>query len=402
MKTDVVIIGGGPAGLMAAYQLHVANIDYVLLEKNSLLGKKLLITGQGRCNVTNHLNTNQFITQLSIPHRKFLYSSLSAFGTSEVVAFFEERNTPLYQDGELKYFPKSNKAVDIRDVFTDVISNNVKLNTEVKSIKKKEYFEVKTNRQTFHAKYVIVATGSKSFPKTGSTGKGLDLAESFGIKKRDFYPAETSVYSSFVSKHKEQLQGIAIPQSEVRIKNTKITSKGDLLFTHFGLSGPSIFHLSEDVYHQIKNGNNILELKLAKTSEKAFLNALESADPKLRVVRLLEQHTVKRLARFIVEQLQLDNVQIGTVSQKVKRQIVEHLFRFNIVIDRVEELDKAYVNGGGILTTELHPKSFESKHIEGLYFIGETVDVHGPIGGFNITIAFSSGVAASSHIIGRT
>ena len=134
MKKDVVIIGGGPAGLMAAYQLQQADIDYVLLEKNSLLGKKLLITGQGRCNVTNHLNNNQFIAQLTIPHRKFLYSCLSAFGTAEVVSFFNKNGVPLFQDGDLKYFPKSNRAIDIRNVFSEAIVSNIVMNTDVKKI----------------------------------------------------------------------------------------------------------------------------------------------------------------------------------------------------------------------------------------------------------------------------
>ena len=260
MKKDVVIIGGGPAGLMAAYILHKANIDYVLLEKNSLLGKKLLITGQGRCNVTNHLNATQFINQLTLPHRKFLYSSLSAFGTAEVVTFFNDNGVPLYQDGELKYFPKSNKAIDIRNVFSDIVIKNTRFNTEVKSIAGDRQFTVKTNKETFLAKKVIVATGSKSFPATGSNGSGSKFAESLGIQTTEFYPAETSVYSSFVKRNKEHLQGIAIQNSDVRIKNTKYKQTGDLLFTHFGLSGPAIFHLSESIFHELKIQNNTVLL----------------------------------------------------------------------------------------------------------------------------------------------
>jgi predicted Rossmann fold flavoprotein len=399
MKIDVVIIGGGPSGLMAAYQLHEANINYVILDKNPLLGKKLLITGQGRCNVTNHLNTNQFIAQLSLPHKKFLYSSLSAFGTSEVVSFFESNGVPLYQDGELKYFPKSNKAIDIRDVFANKIGDRVNLNTTVEKITFDKQFTIKTNRKTYVADKVIIATGSKSFPKTGSTGYGNKVADSFGIETRAFYPAETSIYSTFVQKHKEYLQGISIQDSKVAIKGTKISLRGDLLFTHFGLSGPAIFHLSETIFHELKNGNNVLEVSLANEEEATIRNELEQGDSQIHILKFLEQYTYKRVSRFLLDYLNLENQKIAAISQKKKNQIIDSLYRFNIKIDAVEDITKAYVNGGGVLAQELHPKSFESKKVPGLYFIGEAVDIHGPIGGFNITIAFASGYAASKHII---
>lgn len=399
MKKTIVIIGGGPAGLMAAYQLQEAQVDYILLEKNPLLGKKLLITGQGRCNVTNHLNTNQFINQLTLPHRKFLYSTLSTFGTTEVVTFFAENKVPLYQDGDLKYFPKSNKAIDIRDVFSNKVLENTRLNTEVKSISYKNKFIIKTNNDTYEARKVIVATGSKSFPKTGSNGNVMKFAQSLGIQTTEFYPAETSVYSAFVQRNKDRLQGIAIQNSVVALKNTKHKHTGDLLFTHFGLSGPAIFHLSETIYHELKNGNNVLEVSLSNAAENLVANQLENADPKLHILKFLEQYTIKRLAKFLLSCLQMENVKIASISQKKKEQIMDALFRFNIKIDKVEDCDKAYVNGGGVLVKELNPKSFESKLIPGLYFIGEAVDIHGPIGGFNITIALSSGMSASSHIL---
>jgi len=399
MKIDVVIIGGGPAGLMAAYQLDEANINYVLLDKNSLLGKKLLITGQGRCNVTNHLNTNQFIAQLSIPHKKFLYSSLSAFGTSEVVTFFEANGVPLYQDGELKYFPKSNKAIDIRDVFAKKIIDCVDLNTTVEKITFDKQFVIKTNKKTYYADKVIIATGSKSFPKTGSTGYGNIVADKFGIETKTFYPAETSVYCSFVQKNKEYLQGISIQGARVSIKGTKISLKGDLLFTHFGLSGPAIFHLSETMYHELKNGNNIVEVSLSNEKETVVRNELEEGNSQIHILKFLEQYTYKRVSRFLLNYLNLENQKIATISQKKKNQIIDSLYRFNIKVDSVEDVTRAYVNGGGVLARELHPKSFESKKVPGLYFVGEAVDIHGPIGGFNVTIAFASGYAASKHII---
>lgn len=397
---DVVIVGGGPAGLMAAYQLTKANVSFVLLEKNSLLGKKLLLTGQGRCNVTNHLPTNQFISQLTLPHKKFLYSTLHAFGTKEVIAFFQENGVPLYQDGSLKYFPKSNKAMDVRDVFRTAVQTNVVLNTDVKRISLDKHFTISTNHKTYQAKNVLIATGSTSFPQTGSTGKGSVFAHSFGIQTTDFYPAETSLYSSFIRRKKEYLQGVSIQQSLIQIKGTKIKTKGDLLFTHFGLSGPSIFHISEYVYHELLKGPCTLFVQLSNASQKEVRMEFEQCDPKVHLVKFLEQFTVKRVVKFLLEYLKFENVQIGTLSNKSKARIIELLFQFPIPIDNVETIEKAYVNGGGVLTTELNPKTFESKDVKGLYFIGETVDVHGPIGGFNVTIALSMGYSAAQAIIG--
>lgn len=397
MKTNVIIIGSGPSGLMCANFLKKYNISFLLLEKNPIPGKKLLITGNSRCNVTNNLSKREFMDSLTI-NKKFLYSSLQAFSTKEIIDFFKEKDVELVLDKEFKYFPKTNKSVTIRDALTRDIKEQILLNEEVVSIQKNQHFSIKTKHNTYQANHLVIATGSQSYPQTGSTGFGLKVANKFNINTIPFYPAETSVYSDFVKQYSDQLMGISIKKSNIRIHNTKIKYSGDILFTHFGLSGPGIFHISEDIYKNLPQ-NNIVEVSLTNYSEtelKALYQEYKQTDKQLK--SFLEEILVKRLAKFLMEYLHIENKKVKETSNKVLNKLIESLLRFKIQITKVEHKEQAYVNGGGIDVLELDPKSFMSKKVNNLYFIGETVDVHGPIGGFNITIASSMGYSVSKAI----
>lgn len=398
MHKKVIIIGGGPAGLMAAYQLKKNHIEFILLEKNSILGKKFLISGHSRCNITNHLDNQQFMKQLTLKHKKFLYSTLSNFNTLDIVDFFTKKNVPLYLDGDLKYFPISNKSKDLVDVFSSFIDQDVSYQNEVLSIEKEGSFKIKTTRGNYTSDYVIVATGSKSYPKTGSTGDGSVFAKSLGINTIPFYPSETSVYSKFVAQNKEFLQGISIPNAIIKLTGTKIKTKGDLLFTHFGLSGPSIFHISDQIYFALKEEKNMLSISLVDKTENEVRDMIENNSDK-HILKFLESLTFKRVARFIMNYRNIVNKRIKELSKKEINYIIKDLTNLEIKIDKTETVEKAFVNGGGISTKELNPKTFMSRDIPNLYFIGESVDLHGPIGGFNMTIALSSGYTASNSII---
>ena len=398
MKTKVVIIGMGPAGLMAGNIMKEANIPFKIVDKNPIPGKKLLLTGGGRCNVTNNLTNREFMDSLSV-NKRFLYSTLSQFSTSEIIQFFKEKDVELVLDKDFKYFPKSNKSKDIVDALSNNIKDEMILNETVESIKKQNSFTIKTNKQSIEANYVILATGSTSYPKTGSDGFASRVAKSFGLNTIAFYPAETSVYSSFIKGNKESLQGISISNSVIRIKNTKISHKGNIGFTHFGVSGPGIQHLSEEIYHNLENHQTIT-VSLTELNETQIRALFDDAkETGKSILRVLEQCTVNRLARFLMDHFRIDNTKVKETSNKTINRIIEILLHFEIVIDKVEAKENAYVNGGGIDTKELDPKSFESKKIAGLFFIGEAVDVHGPIGGFNITIAISMGHQTAKHII---
>jgi len=402
MKYNTIIIGGGTAGLMCAYQLAQANVNFLLLEKKESLGNKLLITGASRCNVTNNLDVSTFVQSLTLPHKRFLYSALEDFGTSEVVSFFTENKCPLKLQEDFKYFPKSNRSQDILDVFLKKIpENRVSVNSPINKIYKEgDLFIVQCSKNQFKAKNVVIATGSKSFPHTGSSGDGLEFARAFGIAYSDFTPAETHVYSEQVVKELSILQGSSLNNVVVQIKGSNKKAQGDVLFTHFGLSGPAIMHLSEDIYDCLMDRKVILQFPLGNTSRNTLETIFEDAgSTNMTILKTLEQCTTKRIAKLLLEQFEITNKNISEISKNIIAKIKNALLSYEITIDRVQDVTKAYVNKGGISTKELNPKTMEVKRVANLYCIGETVDLHGPIGGFNITIAFSTAVAAAKDII---
>ena len=399
---DCIIIGSGPAGLMAANVLERNKVKYLLLEKNATVGRKLFITGGTRCNVTNKFGVTEFIEQLKIKNRRFLYSSLSNFGTKEVKEFFESNEVELSLEKDYQYFPKSSKSQDIINALLNNINlKNIVLNTKVESIDKvEEGYLVKTKRQEYSVKNIIIATGSKSYPKTGSTGDGVLWGKEFNHSAIPFYPAETHIYSDFVKRNKEYLQGISLKNCTLKINGQKKTYSGGLIFTHFGISGPIIQDISELIYFDLLKGKVELNIKLTLFSENEIVQMLDSKENQSkRIIRVFEKLTIKRLARFLLINLGFkDDKVVASISKNDKQLILNKLLKFNVLIDRVESIENSFVNGGGISTNEINPKTMESKLNKGMYFIGETLNVHGPIGGFNITIALSTGYSAASNI----
>jgi predicted Rossmann fold flavoprotein len=404
MIYDVIVIGGGPAGLMAANIFEQHHLNYLLFEKNEKPGKKLLITGGRRCNVTNRYNVNEFIANLTIPHKKFLYGTLSEFGPKEVIDYFKQKGLNLVLEDNFKYFPETGRSSSVLEILQSTIKAERLLCKQfVKEIHQTEYgFLIKTNQSIFQTKHVVVATGSNSYPSMGSNGDGLIFAKYLGITSKPFTPAETVVYAEQVSQEYSELQGVSIKNTKATIKGTKIRYQGDLLFTHFGLSGPVILHLSEFIYDELLKGNALLSFGLTELSEQETIEMFENEKKNnTQIYRILEDLTSKRLAKVVLEKLGITPKNINEVSKKDINAIIDMILNFTISIDRVEDKEKAYVNRGGILTSELDPSSMESKKVRGLYFIGETVDIHGPIGGFNITIAMSTGYRCARTITSR-
>lgn len=386
---DVIIVGAGASGLMCAVECENQKLNYLLLEKNSIPGKKILISGGTRCNVTNNLDVEEFIGKLTIKNNKFLYPALYSFGPTHVLDFLSANNLECVLENNFKYFPKTNKAQSVVDALIRNINlNRIEYHVNVNKIEKdQESFIIHTNRKIYKSKNVVIATGSKSFPKTGSTGFGLEVAKTFDVNYTDFTAAETHMYSRQVVKNLSELQGTSITSAHVKVIGTNIEHNGDLLFTHFGLSGPAIYHLSE--FLSDKKEPTVISISFTNFNDSQLRDLFNTSG--IKVLKLLEQCVSKRVARKILNILQLENKNINELSKNIIDEMIETLLRYRITIDRVEDREKAYVNKGGISLSELHPSSMESKKIKGLYFIGETVDVHGPIGGFNITIAFATG-----------
>ncbi len=402
MIYDVIIIGGGPAGLMAANVFEQQNINYLLLEKNEKLGKKLLMTGGRRCNVTNRYDVKEFIDNLTIPHKKFLYGTLSKFGPMEVINFFKQKGLNLVLENNFKYFPETGKSSSVLEALqSNIKAKHVLYKQSVKALDQTEYgFLVKTSQNKFQTKNVVVATGSNSFPSMGSNGDGLNFAKYLGILSKPFTPAETVVYAKEVSEDYSMLQGVSIQGTTVTIKGTKIKYQGDLLFTHFGLSGPVIQHLSEFIYDALLKENTSISFGLINISEKELIKIFElEKNNNTQISKILEDLTTKRLAKVILDKLGITPKNINEIAKKDIHAIIDMMTNFTVAIDKVEDKVRAYVNRGGILTSELDPSTMESLKVKGIYFIGETVDIHGPIGGFNITIAMSTGNQCAKAII---
>ena len=401
MIYHTIIIGGGPAGLMASNVLEKNNINYLLLEKNEKCGKKLLLTGGRRCNVTNHLSIRDFIDTLTFKHKRFLYSALTNFSGQDVIRFFDMHGLRLVLENNFKYFPETEKSLSVLEaLMKDLKPEHIIYQQAVKELHQEEdLFKVVTKTDTYYAKHVVVATGSNSFPSTGSSGDGLVFAKHLNINYIPFTPAETHVYSAQIKTSFKALQGVSLLQRLVKIKHQKTAYQGDLLFTHFGLSGPVIMHLSEFIYEDIeKHGSSILTFSFVDQTKEEILDDLKS-DGSLFLHKKLESYTTKKIIDTIFETLAIEKKKIAETNKKDMNLILDMLTQFEVIIDKVEDKEKAYVNKGGIDTKALDPKSMEVKTIKNLYFIGETTDLHGPIGGYNITIALSTGHLAANHIL---
>jgi predicted Rossmann fold flavoprotein len=401
MIYDAIIIGGGPAGLMAANQFEKGNINYILLEKNEKCGKKLLLTGGRRCNVTNHLSVRDFIDTLTVKHKRFLYPALETFGSKQVISFFNAKGLELVLENNFKYFPKTEKSLSVLEALTkDIKDHHIKYNQSVKEIHKKGIlYRVITKEDEYFAKNVIVATGSNSYPSTGSSGDGLVFAKHLGINYFEFSPAETYVYSTQIKDEFIELQGVSLTEKTVKIKQLKKSYKGDLLFTHFGLSGPVIMHLSEFIDYDIKmNHQSILEFSFIDLNFEQLMNIFSSHKDKF-LHKVLEMYATKRIVDVLLKYLKIESKNILEIKKKDLHRICQIFTAFEVVIDKVEDKEKAYVNKGGIDTKELDPKTMQVKSSKGLYFIGEVTDLHGPIGGYNITIALSTGYLSALDII---
>ncbi|WAA10071.1 NAD(P)/FAD-dependent oxidoreductase [Fervidibacillus albus] len=418
MEVDVLVIGGGPAGLMAAIAAGEEKANVMLVEKGGKLGRKLAISGGGRCNVTNRLPIDKIIQHIP-GNGRFLYSAFSIFNNEDIIHFFQKLGVELKEEDHGRMFPVKNDAkFVVRALLSKLDELGVKIRTycpveEIiyKNDQMKEV--VLKDGERILAKSVIVAVGGKSVPHTGSTGDGYAWAKKAGHTITELYPTEVPLLSDEPFIQMKTLQGLSLRDVNLSVLNPKgkpiITHRMDMLFTHFGVSGPAVLRCSQFVVKAKKKWNlDKVTLKidaLPDVTEEAIYHQLmkkRNKEPKKSVKNALKGLLPERYLLFLLELNDIDpSSAMTTVSKEKCRRLSNSCKHFLFTVYDTQPLEKAFVTGGGVSVKEIDPKTMESKKMNGLFFSGEILDIHGYTGGFNITAALVTGRLAGLNAAKR-
>ena len=439
----VIVIGGGPAGLVSAISAATENNEVIVLEKMKEPGRKLLITGKGRCNITSSLPMEDFIK--NIPgNGKFLYSAFNNFTNEDIIKLLKEQGVNVKIERGERVFPVSDKAIDVRDALINkakklgvkIITNakveniitkkneqvyiannsaeNIEKNIEEKDTVEGVEFLLNGKKEYIKCNKVILATGGKSYPGTGSTGDGYEIAKKLGhtITKivPSLVPLEAKEDSLEVCK---KLQGLSLKNVNVKFMDTEKNKViyedfGEMLFTHFGLSGPTILsgsaHLLryKNLEELLKSGKIkiIIDIKPALSIEKLDERILRdfSTEKNKMFKNSLDALLPKKMIDTIIELSNINpNKKVNEITKKERENLVNLLKKFEITIKGFRPIEEAIVTAGGVTIKEINPKTMESKIINGLYFAGEIIDVDAYTGGFNLQIAYSTGYTAGRN-----
>ena len=404
MTYDGIVIGGGPAGMFAAIHAAQLGARVLLLERNDRLGKKLLITGKGRCNVTNDCSAQE-VLQNTPRNGRFLFSAMTAYPPEKVKAFFEERGCALKTERGNRVFPVTDKAASILDCLqAQLRQNRVTVKTgRVHSILTRDgkVVGVQTQNESIFANWVILATGGASYPTTGSTGDGYAMARALG---HTVIPAEGSLVPlETEGQDCPDMQGLSLRNVAVKLLNAKgkvlYKDFGELLFTHFGISGPTV--LSASAHLKGEGCKLVIDLKPALEDNK--LDDRIQRDLELYKNRTMENALTDLLPRsmipVVLRRLEVDpQMQANSLTRQKRRALVELLKAFPVVITGKRPVAEAIITSGGIKVSEIDPKTMESKIISGLFFAGEVIDCDAYTGGFNLQIAWATAYAAAMAV----
>ena len=399
----VCVIGGGPAGLMAAYTASLEGHQVELFEKNKQLGKKLQLTGHGRCNVTNNCSKDEFFKHV-VHNEKFLYSPFSQFSNLDMIKFLKSNGLPTIEEDHGRMFPGSNSSQDVVLLFVELLrKNNVILHMDEACtdllVEDDGAVGIKTNRGSYSFDVVIVATGGKSFVSTGSSGDGYKWAEALDIKVSNLYPGLVSLQT----REDFDLAGLSLSNVGIQVKkDKKVLYKecGDILFTHEGLSGPGILIMSSYVINKDPK-RIILDLIPNKSVDEVDALLLErmSSLSNKQLKHILEMMIPKRLVQYIMNQLNIDvNLKANETTKAQRRSISELLKCLSFEIVNFAGFEQAMVTVGGIKTNQIQPQTMETKKIKGLKFAGEVLDLDAQTGGYNLQIAWTTGYVAGSTL----
>lgn len=413
----VIVVGGGPAGMMAAITAAENGNEVIIIEKMPSFGRKLLITGKGRCNITSSLYMSEFIKNTP-GNGKFLYSAFQNYTNKDIIEFLKRQGLEVKEERGNRIFPVTDKSIDVLNCFKkriDELKIQYKLNTRVEKIliKNNEVLAIRTDKEIIKTDKIILATGGKSYPLTGSTGDGYKMAKDIG---HTIIPIKPSLVPMEVYEKEEckRLQGLSLRNVGIKIIDTdrkKIIYEdfGEMIFTHFGISGPTILsgsaHLVKykDIEYLLKKKyiNISIDLKPALTEEQLDdrilrdFNTFKNKQFKHSLDKLLPQ----KIIPVVIELSKIhESKKVNEITKEERKRLVELLKNFTITIKSFRPVEEAIITCGGINTKEIDPKTMESKVIKGLYFAGEIIDVDSYTGGFNLQIAYSTGYTAGMSV----
>lgn len=403
---DVIVVGGGAAGMMAAGTCAYYGANVTLLEKNSRTGRKILVTGKGRCNITNDCDKDTFLENVPTNPR-FLYSAINNFDSQDTISFFNDLGLETKTERGNRVFPVSDRAMDVADtLYSYVKHNGVKvIESTVKALvtqDEKVIGVVDQNGREFFADSVIIATGGMSYPGTGSTGDGYALAKSVGHTVTELKPSLVGLVSG--DGCCSQLQGLSLRNVALTAyEDNKIIYKdfGEMVFTHKGVSGPVVLSASAHMRSFGKKSYKIsLDLKPALSEEKLDLRLQRefSNHKNNQINNSLKELLPKKLIPVIIERWGIaETKKCNSITREERKTLLDLLKNFTVNISSLGSLSEAIITSGGISTKEINPKTMESKLISNLFFCGEVIDVDAYTGGFNLQIAFSTGRLAGYY-----
>lgn len=403
----VIVIGAGAAGMMAGGTAARLGASVTILEKNSRVGRKILITGKGRCNVTNNCDEQTFIQNVPVNGR-FLYSAISSFNTQDTIDFFEGLGLPLKTERGNRVFPKSDRAMDVVDTLHSFVTDSgcKIINDSAKELitENGEVIGVKTENNTYYADSVIICCGGKSYPLTGSTGDGYTLAKQAGHTISDLKPSLVPLESH--NPDCKAMQGLSLKNVSLKIvdaKNNKTVYSdfGEMLFTHFGMSGPMILSASSHI-RDISDRKYIAQIDLKPALSFEQLDKRLQNEFTINSNKDVSNSFSKLLPRkIIVPVLKRWGVafdkKCNSITKEERKKLADILKCFDVEISGFRPIDEAIITSGGVKTSEINPKTMGSKIVRDLYFAGEVIDCDAYTGGFNLQIAWSTG-----HLAGES
>jgi predicted Rossmann fold flavoprotein len=414
---NVIVIGGGPAGMMAAITAAEYGNNVTIIEKNSDFGKKLLITGKGRCNITSSLYMSEFIKNTP-GNGQFLYSAFQNYTNTDIIDFLKRQGLEVKEERGNRIFPVTDKSIDVLNCFKSKI-NELKIkklfNTRVQKIlvQNGEVLGVRTDKEIIQTDKIILATGGKSYPLTGSTGDGYLIVKNIGHKVTEIRPSLVPLVIYEKNECKE-MQGLSLRNVGIKIidesKNKLIYEDfGEMIFTHFGISGPTILSGSAHLvrYKEIDNLMKEQKIKLQIDLKPALTE--EQLDERIlrdfkefknkQFKHALDKLLPQKMIPIVIEKTKInEEKRVNEITKEERRNLVKVLKKFELTIKDFRPVEEAIITSGGINIKEINPKTMESKLVKGLYFAGEIIDVDSYTGGFNLQIAYSTGYTAGMHV----